>query len=148
MIRSGCRLCEAILPVNLTMLKIHFWTIACMRCSSCGKGTKPVGRIAAFYDTLANDFWHEKVGLFGYYECPADASASKMLLQTAAEWLKEEGMTSMRGPWSFVSQEWGSVVEGFKPAPVVMSPYNPPYYNDQYSTFWINQSERPAGLLY
>jgi GNAT superfamily N-acetyltransferase len=98
------------------------------------KGDKPVGRIAAFYDTLANDFWHEKVGLFGYYECPADASASKMLLQTAAEWLKKEGMAVMRGPWSFVSQEWGSVVEGFKPAPVVMSPYNPPYYNDQYST--------------
>ena len=80
------------------------------------KGSKAVGRIAAFYDTLANDFWGEKIGLFGYYECPADSSASKLLLSTAAEWLKEKGMSSMRGPWSFVSQEWGSVIEGFKPS--------------------------------
>lgn len=36
----------------------------------------------------------------------------------------------MRGPWSFVSQEWGRVVEGFSSAPVVLSPYNPPYYHD------------------
>jgi hypothetical protein len=36
----------------------------------------------------------------------------------------------MRGPWSFISQEWGMVVEGFTPSPVIMAPYNPPYYND------------------
>jgi GNAT superfamily N-acetyltransferase len=103
------------------------------------KGSKAVGRIAAFYDTLANDYWHEKVGLFGYYECPADASASKKLLKEAFDWLKERGMSSMRGPWSFVSQEWGSVIEGFKPSPVVMSPYNPPYYNDQYADFGLSK---------
>lgn len=101
------------------------------------KGKKVVGRIAAFYDTLANEFWHDKIGLFGYYECPADASASKMLLKTASDWLKEQGMTAMRGPWSFVSQEWGSVIEGFKPSPVVMSPYNPPFYNDHFSGFGL-----------
>lgn len=103
------------------------------------EGGKAVGRIAAFYDTLANDFWGEKVGLFGYYESPDDATASTILLDTAAGWLKEKGMTSMRGPWSFVSQEWGSVIEGFEPSPVVMSPYNPPYYNDQYSAFGLNK---------
>jgi ribosomal protein S18 acetylase RimI-like enzyme len=103
------------------------------------KGSKPVGRIAAFYDTLANDFWGERVGLFGYYECPADFSAAQMLLSTAVNWLKGEGMTCMRGPWSFVSQEWGSVIEGFAPSPVVMSPYNPPYYNDQYTSFGLSK---------
>ncbi len=103
------------------------------------KGSEPVGRIAAFYDTLANDFWGEGVGLFGYYECPPDSSAAQMLLSTAVNWLKGEGMTSMRGPWSFVSQEWGSVIEGFAPSPVVMSPYNPPYYNDQYASFGLSK---------
>jgi ribosomal protein S18 acetylase RimI-like enzyme len=39
-------------------------------------------------------------------------------------------MTVMRGPWSFASQEWGLVVEGFRPPPVILAPYNPPYYND------------------
>lgn len=36
----------------------------------------------------------------------------------------------MRGPWSFVTQEWGMVTEGFEPSPVLMAPYNPPFYND------------------
>jgi GNAT superfamily N-acetyltransferase len=89
------------------------------------------GRIAAFYDTLANDFWKEDIGLFGYYECPDDPVASRLLLDTASGWLREKGMTSMRGPWSFVSQEWGMVLEGFKPPPVLMAPYNPPFYNNQ-----------------
>jgi len=48
-------------------------------------------------------------------------------------------MTSMRGPWSFVSQEWGSVQEGFEPPPVVMAPYNPPYYNEQFTTFGMGK---------
>ena len=103
------------------------------------EGSKPIGRIAAFFDTLANDFWGEKVGLFSYYECPADSSAAHMLFSAAKKWLIERGMSCMRGPWSFVSQEWGSVVEGFKPSPVVMSPYNPPYYNDQYASFGLSK---------
>lgn len=57
-----------------------------------------IGRIAAFIDHLAVDFWKEKIGLFGYYECIPDENASRMLLDTAAEWLREQGMDSMRGP--------------------------------------------------
>ena len=33
-----------------------------------------IGRIAAFIDTLAVDFWKEAIGLFGYYECVPDPS--------------------------------------------------------------------------
>ena len=90
-----------------------------------------IGRIAAFIDHRAVDFWKEKVGLFGYYECIPDINASRTLLDSAAEWLREQGMDSMRGPWTFVSEEWGLVVEGFTPPPVIMSPYNPPYYDQQ-----------------
>ena len=45
----------------------------------------------------------------------------------------------MRGPWSFVTQEWGSVVEGFTPSPVIMGPYNPPYYNEDYAAFGLEK---------
>lgn len=98
---------------------------------------QPVGRIAAFIDHLAVDFWQEPIGLFGYYECLPSANYSKILLDTAREWLSSRDMKRMRGPWSFVSQEWGSVVEGFEPSPVVMSPYNPPGYNQQYQDFGL-----------
>ncbi len=102
-------------------------------------GDKAVGRIAAFIDTLALDYWKEKTGLFGYYESPADKTASKMLFDSAMDWLRAKGMQTMRGPWSFVSQEWGAVLEGFEPAPVVMSPYNPPFYNDQLFDYGFNK---------
>jgi len=98
---------------------------------------KVVGRVAAFSDTLALEAWKEPVGLFGYYECPADPSASRLLLDSARNWLTERGMKVMRGPWSFVSQEWGAVVEGYTPSPVIMAPYNPPFYNDQLTAYGL-----------
>lgn len=98
-----------------------------------------IGRITAFIDTLANKFWGEPIGLFGYYECPPDETASRLLLDAARVWLHEQGMSTMRGPWSFVSQEWGAVVEGFEPQPVIMAPYNPPYYIDQFDAYGLKK---------
>jgi len=100
-----------------------------------------VGKVAAFVDSLAVEAWGEPVGLFGYYECPPDASAARLLLDSAHGWLKQHGMGAMRGPWSFVSQEWGVVVEGFSPSPVVMAPYNPPFYNDQFTAYGLEKAK-------
>ncbi len=102
-------------------------------------GGRFVGRIAAFIDNLAVDFWKERVGLFGYYECLPEAAAGSMLLGAARDWLRVRKCTRLRGPWSFVSQEWGAVVEGFTPSPVVMAPYNPPYYNDHFAAFGLEK---------
>jgi GNAT superfamily N-acetyltransferase len=98
---------------------------------------KYIGRIAAFLDILAIDFWKERIGLFGYYECIPDLAASQLVLNAARNWLRTKNCTSMRGPWSFVSQEWGLVVEGFEPSPVVMGPYNPPYYESHLAGFGL-----------
>lgn len=98
-----------------------------------------IGRIAAFVDNLAVDFWKERIGLFGYFECIQDKTASNLLLEAARQWLKESGCTRMRGPWSFVSQEWGLVVEGFKPSPVIMAPYNPPFYKNMFVDFGLEK---------
>ena len=104
-------------------------------------GERILGRIAAFMDNLAVDFWRERVGLFGYFECVQDQYAACLLLEAARGWLKERGCTRMRGPWSFVSQEWGLVVEGFTPSPVVMAPYNPPYYQDFLTGFGLQKEK-------
>jgi GNAT superfamily N-acetyltransferase len=100
---------------------------------------KFIGRIAAFIDNLAVDFWKERIGLFGYYECVNDPAAAQMLLDAARTWLRSRACTSMRGPWTFVSQEWGLVVEGFAPSPVVMAPYNPPFYVDHLTAFGLEK---------
>ena len=98
-----------------------------------------IGRVAAFIDTLAVDFWGEPIGLFGYYECVDDQAASSTLLVAAQDWLQSHGMTSMRGPWTFVSQEWGLVVEGFDEPPVIMAPHNPRYYDRQMTDFGLKK---------
>jgi len=100
---------------------------------------KLIGRIAAFIDILAVDFWKERIGLFGYYECSPDPAAARLLLNAARGWLRARNCTSMRGPWTFVSQEWGLVVEGFTPSPVVMAPYNPPYYDSHFVSFGLKK---------
>jgi GNAT superfamily N-acetyltransferase len=102
-------------------------------------GDRILGRIAAFIDHLAVDFWGERIGLFGYYECVSDPAASRLLLQQASDWLQERGMESMRGPWTFVSQEWGLVVEGYSPPPCIMAPYNPPHYDGQMVDFGLDK---------
>ncbi len=74
-----------------------------------------IGRISAFLDHLALAHWGQPIGLFGSFECIEDPQAAQMLLETAQHWLQAKGMQSMRGPWSFASQEWGLVLEGFTP---------------------------------
>lgn len=87
-----------------------------------------VGRVAAFVDYNAIAQWGAPIGHFGYFECPHDPEAARLLLDAARDWLRSRDMTRMRGPWTFVSQEWGLVIEGFEPSPCVMGPYNPPFY--------------------
>lgn len=103
------------------------------------EGEQVVGRISAFTDHLAQEHWKQPIGLFGSYECIEDDTVSHALLDAAQNWLGERGMRFMRGPWSFASQEWGLVLEGFEPSPVIMAPYNPPYYNDQLTAFGLSK---------
>jgi len=94
-----------------------------------------IGRISAFIDRLALEHWQQPIGLFGSFECINDHEVAHTLLNAARDWLGTKGMTAMRGPWSFASQEWGLVVEGFTPPPVILAPYNPPWYNDLLTSF-------------
>jgi hypothetical protein len=98
-----------------------------------------IGRIAAFVDQLALDTWKEPIGLFGSFECIQDQPAAHLLLDAAKSWLATKRMGSMRGPWSFASQEWGMVIEGFTPPPVILAPYNPSFYNDFLDSFGLNK---------
>lgn len=105
------------------------------------KEGKVVGRISAFLDRLALEHWQQPIGLFGSFECINDNEVAQGLLSAARDWLKSKGMTSMRGPWSFASQEWGIVVEGFEPSPVILGPYNPPWYNDFLVNFGLGKGD-------
>ncbi len=89
-----------------------------------------VGRISASVDDNYISFWNEKIGFFGWFECVNDATVAQALFQAAAEYLKSQSMTTMRGPSSFTSNDdyFGFLLEGFdSPARIAMT-YNTPYY--------------------
>jgi GNAT superfamily N-acetyltransferase len=98
-------------------------------------GNEIIGRISAFVDHLAVENWQEPIGFFGSYECVQSLEAARLLLDTAAERLRQRGLTKMRGPWSFASQEWGLVIDGYTPSPVILAPYNPPYYIEHMTAY-------------
>ena len=100
-----------------------------------------VGRIAAHINHHYNQYWGEKTGFFGHYECVEDQGAADHILGAAENWLREHGMDLMRGQWNFVSQDFGFVVEGFDVPPAVLSSYNPPYYNDQMLSFGMRKAK-------
>ena len=87
------------------------------------------GRIAAHIDHIFLDFWNEKVGFFGFFECTKDYEVAKALYDTAFDWVKGRGMKLIRGPLSFSTNDVVAfLLEGFSSPPVIMMPYNPKYY--------------------
>jgi len=90
-----------------------------------------VGRIAAILNNRHNDFHGEKIGFFGFFECIDDTEVAEKLFKTAEAWSRARDLTALRGPANFSSNDtWGFLSEGFDASPVIMMPYNPPYYLD------------------
>jgi GNAT superfamily N-acetyltransferase len=88
-----------------------------------------VGRIAAVYDRAYNRFQNEDAGFFGFFESIDDAAVAEALLARAREWVTGRGAKFLRGPVSpSTNYECGMLIEGFDRTPMVMMPYNPPYY--------------------
>ncbi len=97
------------------------------------ENARPVGRIGACVDRYHNQAHDENTGFFGFYEAPENPEVSKALLETAEDWLREQGIATMRGPCCFTTNHdyVGLLVEGEPSSPVVGMPYNPRYYPDQ-----------------
>jgi len=106
-------------------------------------GAIPVGRIAACVDHLSNDYHQEKVGFFGFYEAPQDPDVGQAMLETAAAWIREQGMTVMRGPGCFTTNHdyLGLLVEGHELRPVIGMPWQPPYYLGQMESFGLTKAK-------
>lgn len=87
-----------------------------------------VGTIAAFVNHEHNRFHDENIGFFGLFESVDDREVAGELLHAASEWLAARGVDAIRGPASFTTnEECGLLVDNFGP-PVIMMPYNPPWY--------------------
>ncbi len=93
-------------------------------------GVVPIGRIAAITNEHHNRTHADRVGFFGFYESIHSQEVTSALLDAASDWLSNRGMTHIRGPVNpSMNDECGLLVEGFDRSPVILMPYNPPYYS-------------------
>jgi len=96
-----------------------------------GEKWEILGRIAAIHNRAHNEAHDENVGFFGFFECVDDQGVADALFAAAGKWLKNRGLTAIRGPTSFsTNDECGLLVDGFNTPPTVMNPHNPSYYVD------------------
>ena len=92
---------------------------------------KILGRIAAIQNNNYNAFTGEKAGFFGFFDVFEDYGVAKTLLDTAADWLREQGLDRVLGPANFSTNETcGLLIENFDEPPFVLTTYNHPYYAD------------------
>jgi hypothetical protein len=95
------------------------------------KNGKFCGRVASITNHKHNEFHNDRVGFFGFFESVNVDAVADALLDRVSESLRREGMDRIRGPMNFsTNEECGFLIDGFKEPPVLMTPYNPPYYNE------------------
>jgi hypothetical protein len=107
----------------------HFYKRASRALWIAYRDGMPIGRIAAIENRAHNDFHHDRVGFFGFFECGDDAEASRALLDIAGDWLRARGLDVIRGPMNpSTNHECGLLVSGFEQHPTFMTTWNPAYY--------------------
>lgn len=96
-----------------------------------------IGRIAAFINEKKAYSFKQPTGGIGFFECIDNIAASKILFDTAKEWLKTKGMEAADGPINFGENNkfWGLIIENFSFPTYQGQNYNPPYYVNLFETY-------------
>ncbi len=88
-----------------------------------------VGRISAQIDRSHLELRNDNTGFFGFFESINEQLVAEALFRGAEAWLKEKGMTRVRGPLSLnVNEETGLLIEGSESPPRMMMGHAPTYY--------------------
>ncbi len=111
--------------------KNPFWVAASRALFMAYEGEKPLGRIMALVNRAHNEYHHENIGFFGFFDCVHDEKVSAALFRAVQDWLKAQSVEKMRGPASPSSNHvYGLLIDGFDSMPAIMMPYNFSYYAD------------------
>ncbi|HEY5192787.1 MAG TPA: GNAT family N-acetyltransferase [Solirubrobacteraceae bacterium] len=91
-----------------------------------------VGRVTAQVNHAFNDHQQKNWGWFGFLEFEDDQEVLDGLLHAAEAWLGERGKERMVGPANFaMNDESGVLIEGYDVRPMILQPWNPPYYQQR-----------------
>lgn len=104
------------------------------------RNNRLVGRIAALIDEKHNVIHREKMGFFGFFLSENNTETSSGLLSAAADWVKTRGMKKFRGPVNpCQNEDCGLLIDNFESPPVIMMPYNPPYFAELFEHFGLKK---------
>ncbi|MDH5178193.1 MAG: N-acetyltransferase [Gammaproteobacteria bacterium] len=111
--------------------KNPFFEHAACHCWLVCKDGIDVGRIVAVVDRNWENFTGSKTGQFGFFESINDREVAALLLETAIDWLRKQGVPEVIGPLNFsTNHQSGFLVDGFDSLPCIEMTYNPPYYDE------------------
>ena len=95
------------------------------------RGDVPVGRISAQVDQMHLSQHHDATGFFGMLDAEDNQETFAALMTTAEQWLAEQGMRRVRGPFNLsINEETGLLIDGFADPPVFMMSHALPYYRE------------------
>jgi GNAT superfamily N-acetyltransferase len=98
-------------------------------CFLARRDGRVVGRVSAQINHAFNDHQKKNWGWFGFLELEDDQEVAQALLDAAEAWLRARGCERMVGPASFaMNDESGVLIEGYDLRPMIVQPWNPPYY--------------------
>ncbi|MDQ3021632.1 MAG: hypothetical protein M3R36_13845 [Bacteroidota bacterium] len=127
---------------NLNEKKNPFYKHSKLKLWLAKKNGAIVGRIAGIINENHNKFHNDKVGFFGFFECINDKNVSKLLFDKAAEFVKENGMNTLRGPMNpSTNDECGLLIDGFDKPPVMLMTYNPKYYIELFEDYGLRKAK-------
>lgn len=108
-----------------------------------------VGRIASIVNHDHIKYHGERAGFFGLFESINDPDVSSRLLDRVSEELKGWDLEIIRGPMNLsTNEECGFLFEGFNYPPMIMTPYNPSYYNDLMTQYGMRKSKDLYAFIY
>ena len=129
--------------------KNPFFTHGEVRFFIAHENGRTLGRTVSVIDRRHIHIHHEKAGFFGFFEAINDQKVAETLLNAVSDVLRDGGMETMRGPMNFsTNEECGFLVEGFSEPPMLMTPYNPFYYNYLMETYGMRKSKDLYAYIY
>ena len=101
---------------------------------------RPVSRVLVGIDERLNAYLHEKRGYIWLFETAENIEYARAVLDAATDFLRQRGMTRVVGPTrpaapGMNDMAVGLLLEGFDSAPMLFSPYNPPFYNEYFEAY-------------
>lgn len=135
-------------PLLIKDLKVYlseenpFFRLEDVRLYIAMRDGKVAGRIATIINRRHIRIHNERAGFFGLFESINDRAVAEALLDRVATDLKEAGLQLMRGPMNLsTNEECGFLIEGFQYPPMLLTPYNPPYYNELMESCGLRKSK-------